>query len=145
MSLDIKLLTEESSQAKILFDYVVSKNYTEITSDMLKFEIITFFETNYVDKKQSELKKLSKELSFFNFYDQNNYSNFQITETVLKQLVVLSHFKHDLIQMLDSSLKPIDFGVLKRQISPPLEVYKPIYHTKVDITPSGRSYGLLFE
>ena len=85
-------------------------------------------------------------MSDFSFYDVNNFiSDIKEDETLLKEMVVLSRFIEELVNILSGQKKkPVKFGKLECKVSPRLKAY--VYTgNKLDIVPSKRSSGLLFE
>ncbi|RZJ46461.1 MAG: hypothetical protein EOO19_10335 [Chryseobacterium sp.] len=61
-------------------------------------------------------------------------------------MITVSNFKEKFISNLSNS-EHVDEPIkkLERKVSPSLEAYEYVGNNKLDIDPSERSYGLLFE
>ncbi len=66
---------------------------------------------------------------------------------VLQAYLTLHSFSYNVMSLVVSNYSKahFDFGPLERKVSPPLEAYEYTGVSKLDITPTHRSYGLLFE
>lgn len=99
------------------------------------------------NKNESEKAKIKDELKALSFYDVNNYSvKLQQSEDEIFELMQsLSKFREELLNDLNVQEVKINFEPIERKVSPSLEAYEYVGMNKLDITPSDRSYGLLFE
>lgn len=143
-------------------NFKVSKENPEAIRDLLQFiseeqianskvSVIKTKAGEYISEYLSELdndkrNEVKQQIQFFSFYDLDNIEyEFSNEKQLFKIIETLSKFKEELLNRLTEKTQAIDFGKLERNVSPPLEAYEYIGNNKLDIKPSGRSYGLLFE
>ncbi|PPZ90524.1 hypothetical protein C3729_12975 [Cloacibacterium normanense] len=96
---------------------------------------------NSIPSKKSYINKLNR----FSFFDPSNVK-YKKSEDAYDILSLLTLIKNEIITYLNN--KKTDFSkqnILRRRVSPPLEAFKSVGHNNLDIKPTGRDYGLLFE
>lgn len=146
---DVAILGSAPVEIRDVFDYVFSKNLDENSKAKdIKSEAVQFVKGIVTGENGAERRlQLRQHVTDFSFYDVNNFTaDTEKNEALFKKMVILSRFKEELINILsDNKKKTVKFGKLERKISPPLKAYVYTGNNKLDIAPSKRSYGLLFE
>lgn len=143
-----KLKNNKNYIMRKMFDYILEKKLVD-TFDLnkIKSEANDFYNKFYASKSKETKKELILEIEKFSIYDTSNYEGFD-SKTISGLIIVLSIFKPEFVRKLalnTNNKRYMDFGELKRKVSPPIEAYEYVGNNKLDITPTHRSYGLLFE
>lgn len=134
----------DSVDKDIKFIYTFAKNngldeYSSVSE--IREKIRNDKRLRSISSKKSYINKLNS----FSFFDQNNVY-YKKTEDIFDVLSMLTLIKNEIITYLKN--KKVDFSnqtILKRRTSPPLEAFRSVGHNNLDIKPTGRDYGLLFE
>lgn len=131
-----------------LFDYILKKKLVnKFDLNSIKDSANAFYEEFYALEDKETKQELVEEIEKFSLYDMSNYEGYEVT-AIPGLIMVLSIFKPEFVRKLTSdsdNKRYMDFGGLKRKVSPPVEAYEYVGNNKLDITPTHRSYGLLFE
>ncbi|MFC0604579.1 hypothetical protein [Winogradskyella pulchriflava] len=131
-----------------LIDYILKEDLVnKFDLNTIKDSANSFYENFYASKHRKTKQKLVEEIEKFSLYDMSNYNGYE-TAIIPNLIMVLSIFKPEFVRKLTSNSdnkKYMDFGGLKRKVSPPVEAYEYVGNNKLDISPTHRSYGLLFE
>ena len=131
-----------------LFDFILKEDLvTNFDLGKIKMKANDFYEEFYADFNMDDKKKLVEEIEKFSLYDLSNYDSADI-KIVSKLIMTLSVFKSEFVRLLtlgSGNKRYMDFGGLSRKVSPPVEAYEYMGNNKLDINPTHRSYGLLFE
>ena len=121
------------------------ENYLSLSEEFIQ----TMVQKIQADEKLKGTFILGRET--FSFLDLDNYEREQISDRGLfLAMVNLSHLRKAIALELFPEEKAEEekwrqYGILERQVSPPLSAYKYISFNKMDITHSKISYGTLFE
>ncbi|REE24714.1 hypothetical protein DFQ09_10318 [Winogradskyella pacifica] len=131
---------------KAIFDYIIEKelvNNFDLIS--IKNSAKDFYEDFYASKDRSVKKQIVSQIEKFSLYDMSNYEAYQAS-VIPGLIMAISIFKPALVRELTSrdNKRYMHFGDLKREVSPPIEAYEYVGNNKLDITPTHKSYGLLF-
>lgn len=121
-------------------DFIFRNQFTDFTmlADLRKSLKEELFE-EFKRLEYKELLIIQTAIEKHNYKVKNyGYDMWNLIHNSKQELIML--IKYD----LNPNWKPEKY-MLIRQISPPLEAYVPIPFNKMDIRPSGRDYGLLFE
>lgn len=135
---------KDSVDKDIKFIYNFAKKYRldEYSSvSEIREKIRNDNELKSLKAKKSYIDRLNK----FSFFDLKN-STYKKSEEIFDTLSLLTLIKNEIITYLKN--KKTDFSeqnILKRRVSPPLEAFQSVGHNNLDIKPTGRDYGLLFE
>lgn len=131
-----------------LFDYILKEDLVnKFDLNIIKNSANSFYEEFYASEDLTTKQGLVAEIEEFSLYDMSNYEGYN-TGIIPSLIMVLSIFKPEFVRKLtlnSDNKKYMDFGGLKRKVSPPVEAYEYIGNNKLDISPTHRSYGLLFE
>ncbi|MEM6718641.1 MAG: hypothetical protein AAF611_04985 [Bacteroidota bacterium] len=131
-----------------MFNYIVEHGVCE---DFSSIEISKVADSFRIKNNLSSSKKNYKIITDFSFYEKENYElkkNQADSNLVFELMMILSSFKSELLRILfpDTDIKIENTkSNIKYNLTPPLEAYEPVGNNQLDISPSGRSYGLLFE
>lgn len=133
----IKLTNDAPEQIRQIFDLAIQNEITEYTtkSEMKKIGKV------FIEKKIINISDLQQ----FSFYDIDNFKESEKNVNLFTLMCTCARFRDEILIILKVKMGKIKPIKLVRQISPPLEAYKYIPYNKMDIKPSGRSYGLTFE
>lgn len=147
---NVAISSSAPAEVRDVFDYVLTLSKLDENSKVkdIRSEVAHFLQERPAIIGSPECKQnLMQQVYHFSFYDLNNFAKeTEKGEVLFKKMVILSRFKDELIKRLsDQKKNTIDFGKLERKVSPPLEAYTYTGNNKIDISPSNRSYGLLFE
>lgn len=133
----IKLVDDAPEQIRRIFDLAIKGKITEYTTLSEMRRIGKTFIKEY-SVKASDLKG-------FSFYEINNFKGSEKDVKLFTLMCTCARFRDEILVIFrDKGGKPKPIKLI-RQVSPPLEAYKYIPFNKMDIKPSGRSYGLTFE
>lgn len=133
-----------------IYNFVLNEKLY-MQSDLLKIEtkVASFYSSEYDSYDKDEIEQALNSIESFSFYDIDNYIvENNDNDSLLTLISILSKFKSELISKLTSNSEDrmyMDFGGLERKASPNMETYEYVGNNKLDITPTHRSYGLLFE
>lgn len=143
----IKLRCHINSDIKFILDFAKQNSIDEYSSVSDIREMIR--QCSFLKFKDKGRKEIFIEnTEGFNFFNKDNYYN-------LPNYIITSYY--DLFSTLMLILMEVlnflktegkDFrneNILRRRVSPPLEAFKKVNHNNLDIKPTGRDYGLLFE
>lgn len=145
---DVAILGSAPEEIRDIFDFVSKKNLDEKSKIKdIKSEVAQFVQCIAIHNSEELKLKLKQQVHDFSFYDINNFTQeTEKGEVLFKKMVVLSRFKEELMNYLsDQKKNNIKFGKIERKVSPPIQAYNYTGNNKLDINPSKRSYGLLFE
>jgi hypothetical protein len=128
-----------------LFGFVLSQNFDSYASLSILRKLAA---DHYFDKLSSVnavvLEEFISSISDFNFFDKTCYNSVVPLEDCL--LTNLANFRDELLIYIDKAFnKNRPSYKLTRQVSPPLEAYVYVGHSKLNLISTGRDYGLLFE
>lgn len=141
-------LKNKSLGVNKIFKFVIKENLVEDFSlDKINNSAKIFFENEYHSLSKKNKLDIINELDEYSFFNIKGY-NFDKKEKskLFKLILVLSIFKSEIIKLLENKkLDYPDYGPLKRKASPSLETYEYVGNNKLEIHPTNRSYGLLFE
>ena len=138
----ISLKKTVDNDIKLIYNFAKKNKLDEYSSvSEIREKIRNDEELRHLSSRNSHIIKLNN----FSFFDQNNVK-YKKTEDVYDILSLLTLIKNEIITYLNN--KKTDFSkqnILRRRVSPPLEAFKSVGHNNLDIKPTGRDYGLLFE
>ncbi|MFA6073635.1 MAG: hypothetical protein WC758_05970 [Candidatus Woesearchaeota archaeon] len=144
---DITLKNSINELVDELFSFVKNNNINDDTSLPKMREYI---KENYHEKllsySESELEIFIEKIKHENFYNDALY-NCKTPSNLYSFMNSLDSFRCEMIYYIEGriSKKERPHHKLVRMISPPIEAYEYIGHSKIDIKPTGRDFGLLFE
>jgi len=131
-----------------LFEFIMKEKLVDnFDSDLIKSKAAEFYGDRYAQILPNMKKKVIKAVENFSLYDLSNYKSFD-RDVVPSLVMTLSVFKSAFIRKLingKDNKKYMDFGSLEKKASPPVEAYEYVGNNKLDISPTNRSHGLLFE
>jgi hypothetical protein len=140
MSIELKNSPEE---VYAFFKFLVENKTKHRTSELMAeaFIVNSQIEKELSTKKQHFIDVIKD----FSFYTEENYS-FDVDDRSTLHLLMrfLNETKNEIIRLLYKEKKQTS-GILKRLVSPPVGAYDYSGHNKLDIKPSGKGHGLLFE
>lgn len=118
-----------------IFEFARNNEFDEFTTlagirDALKRD------ENFVNRIY---KNIDTNFSFFNSTYYKKYSDFYDLANLLFQI------KEEIMLIKHSENLSNNDYILRRQLSPPMEVFEPIGNNNLKITDSKRAYGLLYE
>lgn len=146
--MNVAILETQPLEIRNLFEFVLNSGLNENSKPRdIKSKVEVYYNENLSDLTLEDKMGLKQQVQHFSFYDVNNFSaGTSKNDELFKLMVTLSKFKAELLAFLsETKTKNMSFGKLKRKVSPPVEAYEYVGNNKLDIIPSERSYGLLFE
>ena len=140
---NVAILKKTDPQIIELFNFVIGSNFHEFTTLP---ELRNAINRDYYKMIPTEgIDNYIKKLSAFNFYKRENYEILDGSK-VYDLMNNLSNFRDELVIYIDmKNNKGGKEHVLERQISPGLEAYDFVGHSKLYIKPTGKDFGLLTE
>ncbi|MFA6073636.1 MAG: hypothetical protein WC758_05975 [Candidatus Woesearchaeota archaeon] len=144
---EIKLKKSINDVVDDLFFFVQKNNINDDTSSPgIRDYIKQKYHKKLLKYTESELETYIESIKHINLYDSTNYEC-KKSVNLYSFMNSLSRFRDELLIYIDVQIKKEDLSKykLERLISPPLEAYEYIGHTKTNIKSSGRDFGLLFE
>jgi ribosomal protein S8 len=145
----MKTNTIDSSQViEKLFDFILKEGLVKkFNLKEIKLKANDFYEELYALKGETEKQQVVEEIESFSLYDISNYNSLNV-ENIPSLIMTISVFKTEFIRIMTlgtDDMRYMDFGGLKRQVSPPALAYNYIGNNKLDINPTNRSHGFLYE
>lgn len=139
----VALQKSVSLEIQELYKFAIENNFNEFTtlSDIRK----KLKEKNF-NPSFTSFDEYSKTLNNFSYFDKKNYIIKDASYDTYDISNLLKQIKEEVLYYIDPKT-PKNFSgyILERQVSPPLEAFERVGNNKLNIKPSGRDYGLLFE
>ena len=144
----VAVLKNEDEVISNIFNFVENSNFNEFTTLSKMRELIrNHFVSAFQDMNEPEIKNYAKKIKSFNFYKKENYNVTNKNEDVYELMNNLSNFRDEIVHYIDLNYNDDNQNrhKLERKVSPPLEAYEYVGHSKLKITPTGKDFGLIFE
>lgn len=131
-----------SKEISNLFNLISNKSFDKY---VYRFEFKKIITEEFLKTLKGTSKPYKKELfeliQNFDAYNSDNYINFDFMSAEL-----FDFFLKDVSDFININyLKNVQSYKLERLANPPSEVYDYVGFSKLEIKPTGRDYGLLFE
>jgi hypothetical protein len=141
----VTLKGTSNSSIENLIGFVLEQNFDAFTSlPKLRKCINSEYLPVLNVQDAAQWMKVVQSVSDFNFFDIQNYKAGEAPDFDLMN--IFSNFRDELLIAGDLTYNPERHTLkLTRQVSPPLSAYEYMGHSKLNIIPTGRDYGLLFE
>lgn len=143
MKNNVKILNNtKNSNILDIFEYISSLNLISFLSFA---ELKCYASDEYIKKfkfkKNNEWQEYISSIKDYDFLDPDNYKA-PVDDYVMSNL---SNFRDIIIAVIEQKYNTNrESFKLSRLVSPPLSAYKYIGHS-IDIKPTGKNYGFLFE
>jgi hypothetical protein len=133
------------TESEIINDF--TNFFSKVQYSNKDFENIREYSLKYIKKVSKESKDdLKKELVSFDFSKKESYVGKINLSTRVTLTIAKSEVLHELSENnIDEEYRKIDFGRLERKVSPPLDAYVFEGYNKLNINPTNRGYGTLYE
>jgi|SRR6218665_1774868 len=139
----IQLQKSVSPEIQELYKFALENNFDEFTT---LSQIRNKLREKQFHPSFNNFEEYSKKLNEFAFFDEKHYILKDTSYDIYDISNLLKQIKEEVLYYINPNTpKHFSGYILERQVSPPLEAFERVGNNKLNIKPSGRDYGLLFE